>query len=308
MVLCYWKLCSCPDSQPCSEHHGNHCGLFNGLQITNNNQVADSITSNADAAIQRMTADEAAIDAEIARSEARKKQLEEMKRELEAAFDGAQTISQRRAAIQKGKQAYSTAADVNQEIIAVTQKISALTTGWQSAFSVMSTRLIQPYSDPTGFCDCYNSKIKQLASINGQINTAMTAYNADRAELAIYQTNIVNIVKTPGTIVAGLGIWAYIIFGVGAALLKALFVILLFVAILVYALLIRILFIVKRMARLSRQIQGFQLIYYRVQNIGTCQKFIGDPLWFGEGWWLGEVLKNLPDYKPENSEGDVETE
>jgi len=227
---------------------------------------------------------------------------------LEAAFDGAQTISQRRAAIQKGKQAYSTAADVNQEIIAVTQKISALTTGWQSAFSVMSTRLIQPYSDPTGFCDCYNSKIKQLASINGQINTAMTAYNADRAELAIYQTNIVNIVKTPGTIVAGLGIWAYIIFGVGAALLKALFVILLFVAILVYALLIRILFIVKRMARLSRQIQGFQLIYYRVQNIGTCQKFIGDPLWFGEGWWLGEVLKNLPDYKPENSEGDVETE
>ena len=65
----------------------------------------------------------------------------------------------------------------------------------------------------------------------------------------LYRSNLTNIVRAPGTIALGLGVWAYILFGWGAALLKAVFVILLVIAILVIALLIRILYIMKQMAQ-----------------------------------------------------------
>ncbi len=300
MSFCYWKLCTCPDTQPCSEHHGNHCGLFNGLQITNNNQVVDGITRNTDAAILRMTADEATIDMEIAKVEQRKQQLENMKRDLDTAFDGANSIGQRRAAIQKGMQAYATANEVNQEAASAAQQAYALTVGWQSAIGAMSTKLIQPYSDPTGYCDCYTTKLDQLAAIDGQISNSRARWNADNAELARYRSHLWNIVKAPATIVTGLGIWAYIIFGWGAALMKAMFVILLVVAIMVIAFLLRLLYLKKRMATLARQLLGLQLIYYRVQSIGTCKKFAGEEQYYENIWWQDEVLKNLPDYKAED--------
>ncbi|MCF7822001.1 MAG: hypothetical protein K9M17_06125 [Mariprofundaceae bacterium] len=299
MPLCYWKLCTCPDTQPCSEHHGNHCGLFNGLQITNNNQVVDGITRNTDAAILRITADEATIDMEIAKAEQRKLELEKMKRDLEAAFDGARNIGQRRAAIQKGMQAYTTANDVNQEALAAAQQVYALTTGWASAFGAMSTKLIRPYSDSTGYCDCYSTKVAQLAAIDSQISASQAQWNTDNAEMAQYRSHLWSIVKAPATIVTGLGIWAYILFGWGAVFIKAMFFILLVIAIMVIAFVLRLLYLKKQMAALAKQLLGLQLIYYRVQSIGTCKKFPGEEQYYENIWWQDEVLKNLPDYETE---------
>jgi len=300
MPLCYWKLCTCPDTQPCSEHHGNHCGLFNGLQITTNNQVVDGNTRNADAALLRMTADEATIDMEIAKAEQRKQQLEKMKHELEASFDGAKSVGQRRAAIQKGRQAHKTANEVNQEAIAAAQQAYALITGWQSAFGAMSINLIRPYSDPAGYCNCYSTKVSQLAAIDTQIAAVQTQWNIDSAEMARYRRHLWSIAKAVPTIVTGLGIWAYILFGWGAALMKAMFVILLVVAIMVWAFVLRLLYLKKRMAALAKQLLGLQLIYYRVQSIGTCIKFPGEEQYFINIWWQDEVLKNLPGCKDED--------
>jgi len=294
MVLCYWGKCTCPDRQPCQEHHGNHCGLWNRVQVRQLSQVVDGVTRDADAAIARMTRDESDIDASIRTLEQRKRELEDTKRDLEGAFDNARSPGARRAAIAQGRRAEARVAVVQQELLRVTDDLDAMTQGWQGAFGRLSVRLVIPYTDPAGYCTCYADKQARLAAVNTQITTAMTQWSALKREFNLYRSNLANIVRTPLTIAAGLGLWAYIIFGIGAAFWKAIFVILLVIAILVIALAIRIAWIVKRMAALSRQVQGFQLTYYRMQSILTCIQLAGDPPPGGSSWWEQQVLEQLP--------------
>ena len=294
MNLCYWGKCTCPQLQPCEEHHGNHCGLWNGIQVSRLGQVVDALTRDTEAAIVRMTQDEATLDAMITTLEQRKADLEQEKRDLEAAFNGANSIAKRRAAIALGRQAQARFTAVQQEVITTTNQLDAITRGWQTAFGRMSVRLITPYTDPNGYCDCFAQKQANLAAVNTQITTATAQWNAYNREKNLYQSNLTIIVRAPFTIALVLGIWAYIIFGLGAALIKAIFVILLVIAILVLALLIRIVWIVKAMAALSRQILGFQLTYYRMQSIGTCLQFQGDPPAYGSHWWQEMILGELP--------------
>ena len=307
MLLCFWGKCTCPDTQPCQEHHGNHCGLWNGIQINQPNQVVDRLTRDAEAAIVRMTQDEATIDARIVSLEQKKADLERQKQEMEAAFDGANTRAKRRAAIVLGRQAETQYVQMQQEAVAISDQMNALTTGWQTASGRMSVSLIIPYTDPNGYCNCYTGKQGQLAAVNTQITTATSQWNTYNNEMNTYRRNLWNIVRAPITLIAGLGVWAYIWLGLGAALLKAAFVILLVVMILVYAFILRLLYVMKQMAKLAKQILGFQLIYYRIQSVGTCIQIQGDPPSSGSDWWQQLILEQLtPGVLPDESTSESE--
>lgn len=276
MPICYWQLCHCPDASPCAEHQGFRCSLFNGASVSSESQINDSITRTLEAALLMMDGDRVEIDAAKATFETQKTLLETEKSEIERDVKAATNSSERRAVIERAEKTNERIKKLADEIQTITDKLDAMTARWQTAIATGTNRLMLPYSDTTGYCECYDRKKQRLAVIAAQIGTeqakfatALMEYNAMRATVMSYLTDVRN---WKGGILTLIIVAAWIYLGMSQAAINAISVGLFIIALALFAVLIRAINLVAQMDAAEKRIAALVLMYYRLQQISTCKK------------------------------------
>ena len=101
MATCYWTLCNCPDAQPCPEHSGFNCGLWNGSLIQDLGQINDRTTRDAELALAAMDDDTRELDRIEQSLRDRKSEIERERADLESLLDNASGIGERRDAARR---------------------------------------------------------------------------------------------------------------------------------------------------------------------------------------------------------------
>jgi hypothetical protein len=288
MPNCYWRLCTCPDTQPCPEHTGLACGKWNGLHVTALTQVSDAITRDAELAIQRLNSDSTEADAIRQRLEQRKRDLERIKADLDTAINTANSFSERRQAARMLQDAYRRIGETQQEIGQVQTDLDSINARASNAGWRVTLALIVPYTSASGYCACYTTKQNWLAAIASQRATLTPQVTA----LSVQRTAVANrvivmwgrlpmlsdIMKGLGTLTTIAAIAAYMIFGWKIALI-AVVIGLLLIAILVVTTCIQLAQVSAQLLAVRQQIVKADLRYYRQQSISTCRtppKVIGD--------------------------------
>lgn len=275
MPICFWNLCHCPDIQPCVEHTGRGCSIVNGTAITNATQVDDAITRGAEVALGNLGSDIQRVGEITRQLEARKADLERERSELERDANAADSMSERRAVVERERAIARRYERLGDELTAVVDELEALGNPAQVAVAPLSAALVIPYSDATGYCACYQEKLRQLSALAAQITaelatlaTATAAYNAAR-------TIILPKLRVTFTIAFGVLILVFVILGVAAGLVIGAFLALMFTAITVVALAIQL--GTRRAAVLQSRVRLYKLwlSYYRIQQIPTCIQNVG---------------------------------
>ncbi len=271
MPICFWKLCHCPDQQPCVEHVGIGCSILNGRAIAVETDVDDPVTRAAEVAIAQLERDRQRVDEIRRRLEDRKAQLERERQELEQQAAAADSRRDRRAVVEKERELARRHEHLSDELVALTDEIDALGNSAMTAMATVSGALKIPYSDPTGYCACYDDKLRQLSALAAQIMAelatlaaAMVAYNAARAAA-------IPKLRVTFTIALLVFLLMFIFLSLGAALVVGGFLALMFTAITVVGLAFQM--AVRRAAMLQSRLRllKLRLSYYRIQQIPTCQ-------------------------------------
>lgn len=291
MEPCYWGLCDCPTIQPCTSHQGIHCGEWNSQQITDLTQVQDNSTLSTEADIAHFTRDEQELEQIITSLQARKNSLEREKQEIEDQFRQAGSFSERRAVYRKIQNTNRSVEDIDADIDGLLDRLDAFENRWQRVTRVNGLMLIRPFSDASGYCGCYAEKRNRLAILDAKINDYVAEYqrnvqarNAMRSSITL--RNVVTLVALPPYLAISL----WIIFGViNVGLLAALLVVVVYALALITAILLLVR-IQRRMVLLTRRILQFQLSYYQMQNIATCQQLSVDSASTFDHSWYYELI------------------
>ncbi len=276
MPACYWQLCHCPDVDPCSEHDGVECSMAGGTTVTAESQINDAITSALEAALLMMDRDQIEIDAAKTTLEVQKTLLETEKIEIDRDIKAAKNRTERRAVLERAEKTNERIKKLADEIQSVTDKLDAMATRWQTAIATGTNRLVLPYADTTGYCECYNRKKQRLAVIAAQIATeqakfaaAMMQYNATRASIMSYLTDVRN---WRGGILTLIIVAAWIYLGMSQAAINTIGIGLIILALALYAVLIYAINLVSQMDAAEKRLTALVLMYYRLQQISTCKK------------------------------------
>ena len=270
MPICFWSRCHCPDNQPCVEHTGLGCSILNGVAITDVTQVADANTRAGEVALGRLGVDTQRAEAIVRDLEARKAELERERDDLERMARDADSMSERRAVVERERQIARRYQNLSNELVAITDEITALGDSAQVAVAPLSAALRIPYSDPAGYCTCYQAKLDQLDAIANQITAEQAAMAQANAAFNSARTLVLPKLRFTFTIAAGVVILIFIILGVGAGWVIAAFVALMFTAITVLGLAAQM--GSRRGALLASRTRLYKLwlSYYRIQVIPTC--------------------------------------
>jgi len=272
MATCYWQLCDCPTVQPCTEHAGLHCSILNGKAVSDPTQINDAVTLALDARIKELDGDAKKLAEIKARIEAYKARLEKDKADIERAMDAATNRSERSAAVDQAKQANDRADETAQEILKIAQELNTLSTPWMLTAMGASGRLITPFIDTTGYCSCYARKQQALAAVAAEIASQRAIYVANWTAYSSFRTTMINYYRyvLGGLVAIEIGIWIW--FGIGKAALVATLVFEIVIVIALVAAIAYVEVLLSRMNEATRQIALLTELYYRVQQIPTCQK------------------------------------
>jgi hypothetical protein len=285
MAQCYWKLCHCPDSQPCAEHTGFFCSTFNGATVDEPGDVNDTVTRDAQIAIVALGEDADKIDRLRGELEAKKSSLEQMRDKIQRGLDNDLSFSERSEVAAEILAARDRLAQLDQEIKQIMADEASLSAKTSMAGGLISTYLIVPYSSPGGYCACYDEKRRQLAAIAAKTNAIRNGELADARALQAYAISqattfitpiAINLGKIIGALTVYYAIAAYAIFGIKAAVI-VLIVGLIVAAIYVFVILLALLLASAKVARARQKIVQLDLQYYRLQNIGSCQRLALPP-------------------------------
>jgi hypothetical protein len=274
MPSCYWSLCDCPKTHPCPEHDGTGCSVLNGKQITTEADVDDAVTRSTEAAIAQLQGDVARLTQIRNVLQAKKAQLEKERSDLEQQSQAATNRAERQAVIDQQRAIAAKHANLSAEITGYVNEIDGLGTSYVTAATTISTAIVLPYSDPAGYCACYQAKLADLNRLSGLITTEMATLAAATASLNAAKTAVVPKLKFTLTVATGVVLIVFIILGFWAGLAIAAFLSLMFVALTVVGLAIQL--GVRQNARLVSRIAllGYWLSYYRVQQVPTCLKAV----------------------------------
>jgi hypothetical protein len=276
MPICFWNRCHCPDAQPCVEHVGTGCSLINGVAITAASQVNDANTRAGEVALGRLTGDTQRVDAIIRDLEARKADIERERRELEQAAQQADSRSKRRAVVDRERAIEARYRTLSDDLVALTDELHALGNSAQIAVAPLSAALRIPFSDPTGYCTCYDAKLAQLHGLAAQIAAEQATMAAANAAYNAARAVVIPKLRFTFTIAGTVFLLIFIILGLGTGVVIAAFVALLFTAITVLGLAIQT--GVRRAALLASRarLYALWLSYYRTQTIPTCLPTVVD--------------------------------
>ena len=158
MSTCYWGYCTCPDNQPCIEHAGHNCGLWNGIQITNPKQVNDALTRASELAIIALDADRDELDNIKDRFEQLRQDLENEKNEISRGLNNSTGFGDRRRTARRIEKAYVRLGEVHSRTSQVTADLNSINARSSNAGAMIALALLVPYFDPFGYCDCYETK------------------------------------------------------------------------------------------------------------------------------------------------------
>jgi hypothetical protein len=272
MPSCYWSLCDCPQKQPCPEHDGAGCSVLNGKLIANEADIDDAVTRSTEAAIAQIEGDAARVEAIRTTLEARKAELEKARNDLEQEAQRASSMADRKALVDHQRAIAAKYANLSAEITGYVNEIDALGNSYITAATTISKAIVQPYTDPAGYCACYQAKLADLNRLSGLITTEMATMAAATASLNAAKTAVFPKLKFTLTVAIGAVLIVFIIMGFWPGLALAALVSSMFVAITVAGLAIQ--FAVHRHALLTSRVAllGYWLSYYRVQQVPTCVK------------------------------------
>jgi hypothetical protein len=286
MAQCYWKFCHCPENQPCTEHAGFFCSTFSGNTVGGPGSVNDAVTRDAELAIQRLGASADELDRMRDALETKKRELEELKDRLERGVDNPGDFDERRAIGDGFLTARRRLLRVDGELTQTLSDLSVMHGRITSVGAQVSTSLIVPYSSATGYCECYREKLRQLGPIANQTNAIrvneLTPALAQRGVLTNQVTNWLsagsfqNVGKVIATLMLVGAIAAYVLFSVTAAVF-ILIIGLLALAIYLLTMLALLVTVQTVIARARRKMLKLELLYYRLQNITTCQRPLALP-------------------------------
>jgi hypothetical protein len=274
MPICFWNLCHCPDAQPCTEHTGTGCSIVNGQPITDPSQVDDAVTRAGEVAIGKITGDMQRADAIVRQLEARKAELERERDDFERESRDADSYSKRRALIQRERDIARRNEKLGDELTALAEELHALGNSAQVAVAPLSNALQIPFSDPTGYCTCYQAKVAQLQALAAQIaaeqvtlGAATTAYNAARAV-------VIPKLKITFSIASVVFLAIFLLLGGAVGAVIGAFVALLFTAVTVVGLAVQLGMRRAAVLRSRARLYALWLSYYRLQTIPTCVRSV----------------------------------
>jgi hypothetical protein len=300
MPACYWTLCHCPDATPCAEHQGFRCSLHDGAAVTDESQVADTVTRTLEAALLMMSGDDTRIQTTLTTLKSRKADLQRIKDELERDTRAATNRAQRRSVVERAEKENDAIKRLADEMDTLMDELDAMTSRWQTAIATGSGRLILPYTDAGGYCACHDRKKQRLAVIAAQIATEQATYGNLRAQYSAIRAAVLgyltDIRNWAGGLVTAAIVAAWIYLGIGETALLGILVALIVIALALFALVIHVATLISQMDATERRLAAAILMYYRLQKISTCEKTdpsAGDDSgWFE--WYFDWLDKPLP--------------
>jgi hypothetical protein len=270
MPVCYWTLCHCPDAQPCAEHEGIECGTFGGRSISDESQVQDAVTRDAENAILALADEDAKLDAVKARLDARKAELERDRDEFQRAVGEARSRAGRQRVIDLERAYESKYRNLNAELLATVAELDAIGQGPQAIVARLSNRVVIPYSSATGYCACYQRKRDRLAALGRQIAAEQTAVGAAQTRYNAYKAQLLPELKIVFSVATTFVIFGYLLFGFPTGHVILLLTVIA-VAILVLAMVIDLVLLRAAIEASRTRLAKLFLAYYRVQQISTCR-------------------------------------
>lgn len=252
--------------------------------------MSDAVTGSLDALLASLDGDAKRLDELKARIDQYKAELEKEKSELERAFNAANSLNERRAVQRQSEAADKRADEIREELLKIAAQLSTISPGWQQAAAKAAGRLILPFTDITGYCSCYTRKTQVLGTIATQLAAQQAIY---AAELAAYNSVYATILAGNGVrnitgAVFTLLVWVWL--GVATGYLLTTLVALIVIALALAVLVLYIWSIRSRMLAAQRQIALLTLLYYRIQQIPTCQK---SPDTQYDETWLDSLLDQI---------------
>jgi len=273
---CFWDLCTCPDSQPCGEHDGFRCSILDGRTITSERDIVDDLTRRLEAAAATATGDVARLDEERARLEARAAEVERERADFERALSSASSIADRREVIRKAERLQQKYERTFDELMALGRDLDALVEPSQVAIARGFAAIRDPFSDPTGYCPCYDRKLDALTLLSALIKGEQTTIGNLQALRAAFRANVAAAVKpvlSLGFVFGQITALAYVFLGLGAATFL-IFVAGLVLILVLLSLLIALFKIDSELDAAIARLLRFLLAYYRVQQIPTCAQAV----------------------------------
>jgi hypothetical protein len=309
MAECYWRLCHCPDGSPCLEHAGYNCGRWNTVAVQNLSQIQDAFTRDAELAIAALAADQRRANDIRRRLRDRHDELERERNDVELALRSARTRGERRVAADRLERLYDRVPKLHQELLQTQKDLASINARVTTAGSQISLYLIVPYSDPWGYCACYDAKRNQLAAIAGQrdrARQALTPLLMERGRIAAQFNNLFSLTPDPNnllkvftTLAIAMGILVFVLAGGLTAAIAFCMGVLAFYVIL-FALLADLVRVDARIMAVRQRMAALDLAYYRVQSITTCQRppatpppgtALPQPV-DGNAWWPRAMIES----------------
>lgn len=281
MALCYWTKCSCPNQQPCAEHAGWNCGRWGNVVVTDVSVIDDTVTRDAERALVALDQNRQRVETFQRDLEQKRAELELERREVERMLGAARSMGERRVAARRLEAAYDRLPQLNQQLQQVLSDLAVLTSRASAIGGAISTYLIVPYSNPTGYCTCYDDKRGRLAALAGprsQHQATLSSLLAQRGSLMAQVTPTFSSVPShadPIKVILSISVAAalilFIISGAGAAIIGFLLGIIL-LNILLFSTALSVMDIDRQVMVVRSRIVALDLQYYRLQQITTCQQ------------------------------------
>ena len=295
MPICFWNVCHCPDATPCAEHGGSGCSNLNGRNITKESDVSDAVTGAISVAIATLEGEKAAAEQARKKMEDTRKEIEKDHDDLYALIKDASDRASRRAVREKYDELLKKYQNTLQQLGDALDRYNSIVQYPIGQIGRTQPLLIIPYSDPTGYCACYDEKGKRLAAVAAALATEQANLARLAGTLLTIRQTCRKYYKYAGTIIVVAGsalAWFLYIYLEIAFFGMWTLVILLAVAVTLAAILANLLYLEHAIAASQILILKLMLQYYQIQSIPTCKKPALQPSsGTGSGWW--EDLKKM---------------
>jgi hypothetical protein len=304
MPICFWKLCHCPDGTPCVEHDGAECSQLNGVNITKESDVSDALTGAIAVAIATLEGEKAAAEKARKQMEDKRTEIEKDLSDLQNLIDNATDRAGRRAVRDKYEELYKKYTNTITDLGDALDRYQRIVQYPIGQIGRTQPSLIIPYSDPAGYCACYQEKLKRLAAVAGALAAEQANFANLAASLNTYRQTVRNYYKYATTlaVVAGgtLAWFLYIYLGITFWGWQTL-LILIAVAAVLAGMIAYVLYMEHLIAASQILILKLMLEYYELQSIPTCKKTGSSASSGGTGWWedLMEMINKALTPPPE---------
>jgi hypothetical protein len=280
MGSCFWGLCDCPTSQPCTHHHGFQCGTWRGQQVSKLTDINDPTTRDGDISVLALAADKMKANQ---KEEEISRQLDDLKQQqaiIDRGMAPNSTFGQRRAAAAELSKFRDDYGNLQAKILQAQADIASLNARIANAGALVFLNLTVPFTDGNSTCDCYTKKLDHLNALDSRMTYYQGLYNSYALQLAPIQaqaTAFVNMMPSRNNIFSMMFTFLFLAgiigFLIGGPKVAALTVIVfgLLVIILLLSMIRDILRIKGAMASVRRQKLISGLEYYRLQQVLTCQ-------------------------------------